>query len=157
MSTTSNTATRNTLRLRHMRIGWWGLFAFAIVGTALEAMHGFKIGWYLDVGEETRRLVLRLGHAHGTLLSLVHIAFAASLGSLHPTRSLTIPSTLLTTSWIAIPCGFLASGVITYEGDPGLPIFAVPVGALGLIIALGSIAASVGEAAIDEKPERTDR
>ena len=64
---------------RHLVFGWWCLLLFLFVGIGLEAMHGFKIGWYLDVSNETRRLMWRLGHAHGVLLSLVNIAFAHTL------------------------------------------------------------------------------
>ena len=60
---------------RHFRIGWWSLLLFLSLGIVMEALHGFKVGWFLDVGMETRRLMWRLAHAHGTLLSLLHIAF----------------------------------------------------------------------------------
>src|SRR6266705_6595013 len=59
---------------RNLRFGWWSLLVFLSLGGALEPLHGFKIGWYVDVGNETRRLMFTLGHAHGTLLALVNIA-----------------------------------------------------------------------------------
>src|SRR6266404_2898750 len=59
---------------RNLRFGWWSLLIFLLFGGALETMHGFKIGWYLDVGNEVRRLMFTLAHAHGTLLALVNIA-----------------------------------------------------------------------------------
>src|SRR6266568_6766082 len=59
---------------RNLRFGWWLLLIFLLFGGALETMHGFKIGWYLDVGNEVRRLMFTLAHAHGTLLALVNIA-----------------------------------------------------------------------------------
>ena len=62
----------------HLRFGWWSLLLFACLGLSLEAMHGFKVGWYLDVTHETRRLMFRLAHAHGTLLALGHVALAAT-------------------------------------------------------------------------------
>ena len=61
---------------RHLRFGWGSLLVFVLLGGALEAMHGFKVDWYLAVGNETQRLMWRLAHAHGTFLSLVHVAFA---------------------------------------------------------------------------------
>ena len=57
---------------RNLRFGWWSLLVFLCVGAVLEALHGFKIGWYVDVGNETRRLMFTLAHAHGTLLALVN-------------------------------------------------------------------------------------
>ena len=70
------------LRRRHLRFGWYALLGFLILGAFLEGLHGFKAGFYLDVTHETRRLMWRLAHAHGTLLALVNIAFALSLGTM---------------------------------------------------------------------------
>src|SRR5207244_5560054 len=64
---------------RHLRIGWWSLLVFATLGLVLESLHGFKVRAYLDVSNETRRLMWTLGHAHGTLLALVHVIFGLSL------------------------------------------------------------------------------
>src|SRR6266571_7488083 len=58
---------------RNLRFGWWSLLVFLSLGGALETLHGFKIGWYLDVGNEMRRLMFTLAHAHGTLLAVVNI------------------------------------------------------------------------------------
>ncbi len=59
---------------RNLRFGWWSLLVFLSLGAVLETLHGFKIGWYIDVGNETRRLMFTLAHAHGTLLAVVNIA-----------------------------------------------------------------------------------
>lgn len=67
---------------RHLAFGWWSLLLFLSLGIVLEALHGLKISWYLNVGMETRRLLWRLAHAHGTMLSLVHLAFASTLSQL---------------------------------------------------------------------------
>src|SRR6185369_15955470 len=40
------------LGLRHVRFGYFALLAFLTLGVALEALHGFKIGFYLDVASE---------------------------------------------------------------------------------------------------------
>src|SRR5690349_18627153 len=69
---------RRTAR-RHHWIGWWGLVVFVMLGIALETLHGFKVGFYLDSAHRLRRLLWTLAHAHGTLLSLVQIAFAVGL------------------------------------------------------------------------------
>ena len=51
---------------RHLRIGYWALALFVTMGLLLETLHAFKVGAYLDVQNETRRLMWRLAHAHGT-------------------------------------------------------------------------------------------
>lgn len=64
---------------RHLSFGWWSLLLFLVVGIGLEALHGFKVAWYLNVGMETRRLMWRLAHAHGAFLGVIHIALAATI------------------------------------------------------------------------------
>src|SRR5215471_12678578 len=64
---------------RHLRFGWWSLLVFLTLGILLEGLHGFKVGWYLSESNSTRRLMFTLAHAHGTLLGVLQIAFAASL------------------------------------------------------------------------------
>ena len=66
---------------RHLRFGWWALAVYVCLGIVLETMHGFKIGWYLDVGNEVRRLMFTLGHFHGTMLALVNIAAGLTIRS----------------------------------------------------------------------------
>jgi hypothetical protein len=122
----------------HLRFGWLGLLLFALIGIALEGLHAFKSSAYLGVGQETRRLMWTLAHAHGVGLSLVHLGFAATLGLLRePLRArLVTASRALRWASVLIPGGFLLGGVVTYEGDPGVGVFLVPIGALLLVIAL---------------------
>jgi len=122
---------------RHLRLGWWSLLLFLCAGVALEALHGFKLGFYLDVSNATRRHMWTLCHAHGTLLSLVNLAFAASLFHLpHPTaKALCWASTSLSASTVLLPGGFFLGGLWIYAGDPGLGIALVPLGALALFVA----------------------
>ena len=61
---------------RNLRFGWWSLLVFLSLGGVLETLHGFKIGWYVDAGNEMRRLMFTLAHAHGTALALVNIVAA---------------------------------------------------------------------------------
>ena len=65
---------------RHVRFGWWSLLFFLTLGIALESLHGFKIGWYLDVTNETRRYMFTLGHAHGTMAIGVGLDHGKGLG-----------------------------------------------------------------------------
>jgi hypothetical protein len=120
---------------RHLRFGWMGLALFATLGLVLEALHGFKLGFYLAATNETRRLMLTLAHAHGTLLSLINIAFALSLKHFEgwdPRRA----SAALIWATVLLPAGFFLGGIFPYGGDPGIGIALVPVGALALIAAL---------------------
>ena len=128
----SETLDRNTKYvLRHLRFGWWSLLVFLSLGIALEAMHGFKVGWYVNVSNSTRRLMWTLAHTHGTLTSLVHIAFGVTLrafpGGNWRLQRWASPC-LVATSFL-LPGGFFLGGVVIYAGDPGLGILLVPVGA----------------------------
>jgi hypothetical protein len=131
---------------RHLRFGWWSLLCFLSLGIALEAMHGFKIGYYLDTNNETRRLMWTLAHTHGTLLSIVHLVFAATLRLLPPeNRKLEkLASPCLCGASILMPGGFFLGGLIFYGGDPGLGILLLPVGALLLLLAVLTMALSLG-------------
>ena len=67
------------LARHHTAFGWWLVVVSMALGTILEALHALKLGVYLDVSNETRRLLWTLAHAHGALLGLLHVAFATSL------------------------------------------------------------------------------
>ena len=60
----------------NLRAGLWALCACSALGLGLETLHAFKLGFYLDVGNETRRLLWRLAHAHGALLGLLNVCYA---------------------------------------------------------------------------------
>ncbi len=130
----------------HQRFGWWSLLGFLALGAALETMHGFKVGWYLDVSNETRRLMWTLSHAHGTLFALVHIVFAQALRDLPPAspRWLRLASPSLLGSSVLLPGGFLLGGVVIYSGDPGVGILLVPLGALLILFAVFLAARHLG-------------
>ncbi|HVR20528.1 MAG TPA: GNAT family N-acetyltransferase [Polyangiaceae bacterium] len=131
-----------TLARKHLRFGWWTLLGFLTLGAVLEAFHGFKIGFYLDVGNEARRLALRLGHAHGTLLALVHVGFGLTLASRFApsARSAARASPFLVAATVLLPGGFLLGGLFAHDGDPGLGVFLVPFGALALFVAVLEVA-----------------
>jgi hypothetical protein len=126
----------------HLCFGWWSLLVFLSAGIGLEALHGLKMGFYLDVGNEVRRLMWTLGHAHGTLLSLVHVAFGASTRMVPMTDSswVRIASPCLVAASITLPGGFFLGGIKIYGGDPGLGIILVPFGAMLLVVAVFSTA-----------------
>jgi hypothetical protein len=126
---------------KHLAFGWWALAIYTLVGLVLEAAHGLKVAWYLDVTSATRRLSLTLGHAHGTLLGLVNIAFALSLrhAKLSP-GALARASLALRLATVLMPLGFLAGGFVVYAGDPGIGIVLVPPSAVILIIGVATFA-----------------
>jgi hypothetical protein len=137
--TTAPNERLSQLARRHLLIGWLGLLVFLTLGLVLEGLHGLKVDFYLDTRASTRRLMWTLAHAHGTLLSLVQIAFAVSI--------VRVPSlTEKAASWVSrgllggltlLPLGFLLGGLKLYGGDPGPGIILVPTGALMLLVGVG--------------------
>lgn len=121
----------------HLRRGWVVILVFATLGLVLEALHGFKVGWYLDVATETRRSMFTLAHAHGTLLGLLHIAFATTSARYAPDLSLDRAGRLLDAATLLIPSGFLLGGIWIHGGDPGAGIVLVPIGGIALLGGIG--------------------
>jgi len=120
----------------HLRFGWWCLFVYLTFGLLLEALHGFKVGWYLEVAHAPRRFAWTLAHAHGTLLAVINLIFGATL---HRVPSWSpgarrFASLCLIGATLLLPGGFFLGGLFHYEGDPGLGVFLVPVGG-GLLAA----------------------
>src|ERR1700759_4031029 len=107
------------------RFGWTSLLLWSTFGLLLEAAHGFKLGLYLD--DDLRHSLLRLAHAHGVVLSLVVIIYGRSGPAGPPAGRLT--GRLLRAGACVIPLGFAFSAVRPHEGDPGLPVLLVPLGA----------------------------
>ena len=126
-----------SLEHRHYVFGWLALLVFLTLGIALEALHAFKIPGYLDADQESRRLGLRLAHAHGVLLGLVHVAFATTLR--HAPARAQLSSRLLSAATLLLPGGFLLGGLFARGGDPGLGILLVPMGALCLFLAVALV------------------
>src|SRR5262247_1978196 len=126
---------------RHLRFGWWSLLVFATLGLVLETLHGFKVRAYLDVSNDTRRLMWTLAHAHGTLLALFHVVFGLTLrsGLDIAAASQRLVSNALVAASVLLPGGFFLGGVVFYSGDPGLGVLLVPVGAMSLLIAVFTI------------------
>ena len=131
------------LARRHLRFGWYALACFSAVGIVLELLHAYKQGFYLDVGSETRRLMWRLGHAHGTLLALVNIAFGCSAPRLAPGSSRRRASACLVVAAVLMPLGFLLGGAFATAADPSVLVALVPVGAVLLVTAALSTAWSL--------------
>jgi hypothetical protein len=131
---------------RNLRFGWWALAVYVVLGIVLETLHGFKIGWYLDVGTEVRRLMFTLGHFHGTMLSLVNIAAGLTARGVEGFKLRPSVSFALIWSAILLPGGFLLGGFVIYDGDPGLGVWLVPVGALLMLYGVGRAALDLSKA-----------
>lgn len=123
---------------RTLRVGWLLLAVSLPFGVTLEALHALKAPLYL--GSDVRREMWRLAHAHGTLLGVVCLVFAA-LAPVHVAERIRA-SVARQIRWGAIlmPLGFFAGGVLNSEGDPSLGVLLTPVGAVLLSVALVRLA-----------------
>ena len=144
---------------RHIRFGWWSLLTFVALGILLESLLAYKVTWYLGEDyENIRRLMWRLAHAHGTLLSLVHLLFAMTVHLVPATisqRGARFASPCFMAASFLLPGGFFLGGIFTFEqhADPGIGIFLVPVGALMMVVAVLLTALGVTKATGSEGSE----
>ena len=121
-----------------LRTGWLLLAIALPLGVTLEALHGFKVQAYL--ASEMRREMGRLAHAHGTLLGILCLVFAAVADAHVPPAIRGRVAALIRWGAVLMPLGFFLGGVLNSEGDPSLGILLVPIGALLLVIALVRVA-----------------
>ncbi len=122
----------------HLQAAWWSLLLFLTLGMILETLHGFKVGFYLDVSNSTRRLMWTLAHAHGTLISILNLVLAMSI-RLTPdwkASSRTLASRCLLGALVLIPLGFFLGGVFIHGGDPGIGVILLPPGGLLLFLSV---------------------
>ena len=136
---------------RHLCYGWWSLLVWLTLGLLLEVLHGLKAGWYLDVGNETRRLMFTLGHAHGTLLALINLAAGLTIRNVPDCEVSRVASNALLAAGLLLPLGFLLGGIWIYGGDPGLGIWLVPFGGALLFVGVAGVARSVHRAILHER------
>jgi hypothetical protein len=144
---------------RHLTFGWWSLFAYAALGLVLETLHGFKASLYLDLSNDTRRLMWTLAHAHGVLLGLIHVVLAVTLRTFTDlaSRNGVLISRSLVAASLLLPGGFFLGGIQFYGGDPGLGILLVPPGAVLLLLAVALMARASGAVApAPPAPRRKD-
>src|SRR5580692_5298684 len=129
---------RNVAHKHHL-MGWCALLLFLTMGAFLEFLHGFKYSFYLDLNHKLRREMWTLAHAHGTLLALIQIGFAAGLAQFGrwTASRLKLVSFFLLDAALLIPLGFFLGGLYPSESDPWMwGILLVPVGALLLFVAV---------------------
>lgn len=136
----------------HLRLGWLWLAIFIAAGLVLEALHGMKVGAYLDLSQAPRRHMWTLAHAHGTLIGLVHLGLAATLHArpeLADGRAARVASRCLIAAGVLLPLGFMLGGVWTFGGDPGLGVLLVPPGGVLLLLAAVVMARALAREAED--------
>jgi hypothetical protein len=144
---------RRRVARRHNLVGWTALLLFLSLGTLLEVFHGYKVGLYLDPEHRLRRELWRLAHAHGTLLGLIQIGFAATLPlGRWPAGRLKLASFFLIDATVLIPLGFFLGGLWPSEGDPWLGVLLVPVGAVLLFVAAALAVVSAWQAPDEPAP-----
>lgn len=129
--------------VRHLRAGWWGLAAFVALGSVLELLHAVKSPVFVDAGRETTRLLLRLAHAHGTLLAVVNVLYAITVRA-RASASSTVASAALLAGLVLLPGGFFVGALWAHGGDPGLGVLLVPPGAAALLIGAIAVGRRVG-------------
>lgn len=150
----STTATDSGLSWFTVRFGLWALLAYLTLGLGLEALHGFKVGWYLDF--ETRRLMWTLGHAHGVLLAFLVIGFGTML-SVWPESGASwrrLAGACLMGATVLLPGGFLLGGAFVHGGDPGLGVLLSPVGGALLFVGVATTAVKLRPPASADRGDR---
>ena len=108
---------------------------FLATGLLLEAALGGRLAIYVD--DPIRREFLRLGHAHGGLLSIANLALAYGLDRLQTPEGWARPARWA--AWLgalAVGIGFMSAGIWHAPTDPGPTVLLVPAGALSLLMAL---------------------
>lgn len=127
---------------RHLRAGLLGLLVFVVLGAGLETLHAVKAPMFVDAGQETTRLLLRLAHAHGTLVALINVVFALVVRA-RPSAGTAAASACMLAALVLLPLGFFVGGLFAHGGDPGLGIVLVPPGALALAAGIALAARKV--------------
>jgi hypothetical protein len=127
----------------NLRAGLWALCAFGALGLGLETLHAFKTGLYLDAGNETRRLLWRLAHAHGALLGLLNVCYALAVHAF-PRLADALAGRALLSALLLMPSGFFLGGVFARGGDPGSAVGLAAAGGVALVFGLAKIAARAG-------------
>lgn len=123
----------------NLRAGLWALCCFTALGLLLEVLHAFKLGLYLDVTNETRRLLWRLAHAHGALLGLLNVGYALVARS-WPRLDDRLVGRCLLSALVLMPSGFFLGGVFARGGDPGAAVALAAAGGLALLFGLSRLA-----------------
>jgi len=104
----------------HARAGWTLLALGLAFGVTLEALEAFRVPWV--VADAWRNRLWSLAHFHADAMGLLNLVYRPYARGTAESRALAVGSAL-------IPVGFVLGGLAHTEGDPGLGILLVPVGA----------------------------
>jgi hypothetical protein len=105
---------------------WICLWIF--FGLLLDSFMGLKQLFYLS--NPIRREMWRLAHTHGTLMTLVFLAYVHFRGIAKKQHE-----NMMFIGALLMPVGFFLGGIVTTEIDPFVGVFLVPIG--GLLFVLG--------------------
>lgn len=97
-------------------------------GLLLDSFMGMKQLFYLS--NPVRREMWRLAHTHGTLMTLVFLAYVHFRGIAKKQHE-----NMMFLGALLMPVGFFLGGIVTTEIDPFVGVFLVPIG--GLLFVLG--------------------
>ena len=123
----------------HLRASLWSLAGFLAMGMCLEAMLGLRVPWIVD--DALRREFLRLGHAHGGLLTLLNVGLGWALERLATPSGWAARVRLAAWSGaLLVAFGFMGGAVWHGPTDPGPLVLLVPAGALMMVASLGAVA-----------------
>jgi hypothetical protein len=113
---------------------------FLSLGGALDTLHGFKDGVVCRCWKRNAATHVHTCPRRRTLLALINIAAGLTVRKVD--RFELRPSVSFALIWAAIllPAGFFLGGIVTYDGDPGLGVWLVPVGAILLFYSVARIA-----------------
>lgn len=128
----------------HLRLSLAMLAAFLAAGLALEATLGLRAEGFM--ADPLRREFLRLGHAHGAILSLVNVALAWAMHRLatpDPWAPRIRIAALVGACGVGL--GFCGGGLWHGPTDPGPLVLLAPAGALLLLPALLAVAIVRGQ------------
>ncbi len=123
----------------NLRAGLTALCAFSALGLLLEVLHALKLGFYLNVDNETRRLLWRLAHAHGVLLGVLNVGYALVEHAWPPLGDALAARALLA-ALVLMPSGFLLGGAFARAGDPGVAVALAGAGGVALLFGLAKVA-----------------
>jgi len=137
MSDKNEAAPKDPERFSVASQGWIGLAVFMSFGLLFEGLIGYRSPAYLN--DPMRRELLRLAHAHGTILSLLLLVADQYLRS----RQIDLPAAAMLSLRIGaavMPFGFLLGAIWHAETDPNFLIILSPIGGVMLIFGVVAIA-----------------
>ncbi len=128
----------------HLRAAVGLAAAFLAMGLWLEAMIGLRAAGWVD--DPLRREFLRLGHAHGGVLSLLNVALAWAMERLRTPDAWAKRIRIAALFGAAlVGLGFIGGALWHGPTDPGPLVLVVPAGAMMLLASTVAVALLRGD------------